>query len=428
VKISCKMGIVVLTILLLISLLLVACGSENKQTSTVQTIPTEFPTSTEAAAPEPESIVITIGNLTDMTGVAANGMAPVNMALGDTISYYNDQNFIPGVKLKVITYDGQYDPARDIPGYEWIKERGADFIFSPVAATAITLKPRLEEDKMVLFAMSPSEEAFVPPGWVFAMGNVLYSQQIYTLLKWVAENDPDFPQNRPARIGGTMWNEPAGVAILGAAEKYAKTNPDQYEWEGGYTNKFSFVWTSEVEALKDCDYVFPPIPLNVFVKAYRDAGYTAKFLGTDAHIAFMGQIDDEGLWDEVDGMLVVRPFRWWNEEGELVDLTKKILYENHPDDAEDIIRRGVGYITVQPVYMILEAVRETVEEVGPQNFNSEALYNTLQSFSITVDGCHHSFSEIKRTSNDYLNIDELRSADKDLFRVDPEWLPLVSEP
>jgi len=48
------------------------------------------------------------------------------MALEDLVAYYNDSDLIPGVRLEVVVYDGQWDPARDIPGYEWLRGRGAD--------------------------------------------------------------------------------------------------------------------------------------------------------------------------------------------------------------------------------------------------------------------------------------------------------------
>ncbi|NQT73005.1 MAG: ABC transporter substrate-binding protein [Chloroflexi bacterium] len=69
-----------------------------------------------------ELVTITIGNLSDLTGVSSNAMGVVNIALEDTVEYYNERNLIPGVELEVITYDGQYNPSNDIPGYEWLKE------------------------------------------------------------------------------------------------------------------------------------------------------------------------------------------------------------------------------------------------------------------------------------------------------------------
>lgn len=417
---SSKFTIIVLVVLLLSMPSIAACSSSD---SDEEVTPVNSPTPSDVPIVE-----ITIGNFTDITGVSANAMEILTMAMEDTVAYYNDNALIPGVEFDIITYDGQYDPARDIPGYQWMKERGVDLLWCPVAGTGLTLKPLLEEDKMVMILMSPNDDVFVPPGWVFALGNALYEELFFTLLDWIVENDADYPADRPAKLGAAMWNEGVGIAIVAAAEKYAKANPDQYEWEGGFLTDFSFIWNNEAEALKDCDYVIPPVPPMQFVEAYRQLGGKAKFIGADAHVAFMGMVDSADLWDEMDGMLVIRPFKWWTDQDEMTDFTREILYANRADDAEDIIRTGVGYITVQPVYMMLELIKETVETVGAENFNSEALYNVAQMFEITIDGCHHSFSETKRTSNDSLNIHELRASEKDLFRVHEGWLPIVTPP
>ncbi len=414
-------------VILLVLLILSACGNGNDETDeTLSVTPETSRPTTEAS---PETVTITIGNHTDLTGVASNAMSILTMALKDMCRYYNEENLIPGVNLEVVDYDGQYDPSNDIPGYQWLKERGADLIFTPVASTAVTLKPRLENDKMVLFTPAAAEEAFDPPGYVFSLGNALAEHLSYTLLKWVAENDPDFPRGRPAKIGGAFWNEAEGAALLTGAEEYAKAHPEQYEWKGGFLTGFGFNWSTEVEALKDCDYVLPPVPMHQFIEQYRKAGHThAKFIGSDPHAAFLGMIERAGLWDEVDGMLFIRSFRWWNEEGEIMDLTRRLLYEKHPGKADEIRQSGVGYITTQPVYIMLEAVKATVERVGAENFSSEELFETLQSFSIEVDGCSHSYTETKRVDNDALAIFELKAEEKDLFRADPGWLPVVKQP
>lgn len=127
-KITGKLGIVGLTILLFMISSNFACDSSN-------TLPTE-------------PVTIAIGNLTDLTGVSANGMEPINMALGDMVRYYNENNLIPGVELEVETYDGQYNPSNDISGYEWLLERGADIIFTPVPPTPASLRTRVNEDKV----------------------------------------------------------------------------------------------------------------------------------------------------------------------------------------------------------------------------------------------------------------------------------------
>lgn len=402
---------------------LIACGGGNDDKEQ------QNPTSSESLDPvTSEPLIITIGNHTDMTGIAANAMADITMALEDMAAYYNDSNLIPGVKLKVITWDNQYNPERDKAGYEWLKERGADVLWGNVASTAVTLKSILEQDGVVFFTAAPATDAFIPPGWVFACGNTLVQWESAALLKWVAENDPDFPKDRVAKVGGAFWNESYGADCLAGAKEYAMAHPEQYEWEGGYLSDFSFLWTTEVEALMDCDYVLTAVPMNQFVKQYRDAGGTAKFLGTDAHIAFLGQVRDDGLFDEIDGMYIVKPSRWWNDEGEIIALSKEILQTYRPNEAERLIQSGSGYLATQQIYQMLEIIKEAVATVGVENFNSRAIYDVARSFSINVDGCPHSYDDTKHTSNDGLAIYEIRANEDDLFRVSSDWIPVLYEP
>lgn len=424
---SSKIGIVVLVVLLVA--LLAACGGDGDEESPPPMAqPSSEPTMTQELT---EPVVITIGNLTDITGVSANVSRVTDMALEDMVEYYNKHNLVPGVELEVITYDGAYDPSKDIPGYEWLKGNGADLIWTVISASAVTIKPFLEEDEIVLFSGAADEEELItPPGCVFAPGVVLGRDLGYTLLKGVTENDPDFPQDRPAKVGGAVWAETYSKSILAGVEEYAKAHPEQFEWEGGYMTNFSFIWSSEVEALKDCDYVLPPIPMQAFVGQYRDTDYSAKFIGTIAHSGFLGLIDDAGLWDEIDGMIVLHNSQWWNEEGDVIGLTKNVLNEIRPDEAEDIIRMGSGYLIADQVRVMIEIIREAVEAVGPENFNTQSIYDAAESFSLSIDGVElDSFSETKRTSRNYFRLYEYSATDEGhLSGIGPEWYPVAYAP
>ncbi len=79
-------------------------------------------------------------------------------------AYYTDEQLVPGVKFEVITWDGSYNPEYDIPGYEELKDLGADLFFGNVAPTPVNLKHLLEQDKLVFFTAAPPSEAFIPPG------------------------------------------------------------------------------------------------------------------------------------------------------------------------------------------------------------------------------------------------------------------------
>ncbi len=376
-----------------------------------------------------EPVKITIGNLTDLTGPGASAVSNIDMALGDLTAYYNENNLIPGVRFRVITYDGQFDPSNDIPGYEWLKERGADLIYTGVPDTPLTLKPIVDKENMPLFAASGYQEMLDPPGYVFVMGPIP-EHQAYTLLNWIAENDWDYESKGPAKIGAASWIDGYSQSFIAAMEKYTEAHPDQFEWVGGYLTNFTFTWGPEVEALKNCDYVFPCAMPIAFMREYRSADGTAKFIGADVHTTFLHMITEAELWDKIDGMLFIKTSLWWNEDGELINLAKKLLYENHPDEAEDIIRTGSGYLSISGVfYPMLEMIASAVKAVGADNFDSQALYDAAKSYSLVIDGVERtSFTQIRRYGLTNFTIYEASAVEEDLIRADENWIPLLIEP
>ncbi len=377
-----------------------------------------------------EFVTITIGNFTDKTGVASGALGVIDMALEDIVGYYNEQNLIPGVKLVIITYDGQWKDTEHIPGYEKLRQQSADLVWTPAPPAVETLKPIVDKDEFMLFAATANVDLKeLEGGYVFSLG-ITPEYEAYTLLKWIAENDPDFPKGRPAKIGGAAWLDGYSKIWFEAIEDYADAHPDQYEWMNGYLSEFSFVWDTEVEGLKDCDYVYVPAPMHMFARQYRDAGHTAKFIGTDVQAAFLGSIDNAGLWNEIDGSLFIRSSQWFNEKGTIVDLANQLLMENHPDTAEETRRVGSGYLSIQQEYMLLEIIRNAVETVGAESFDSQALYNAATSFTFSLDGTKEfaSFDENKRYAQNYYGIYKINADQKDLFRIDPQWYEQVFSP
>ncbi|NQT72358.1 MAG: ABC transporter substrate-binding protein [Chloroflexi bacterium] len=407
--------------------------SEPTPSLTSNPTPSTTPSPTQVATVPPEpsgDIVITIGNLTDLTGVSSSAMETINLGLEDIVEYYNNQNLIPGIELKVIHYDGQYNSELDLNGYEWLKEKGADVIFTAIPTVPVALKPYLEKDDIVLFTVVPSKEEVVDGGYIFAPGSPLGEDLGYTLLDWIAENDPVFPQDRPAKIGGAFWDETYGIAILDGAEQYANDHPDQFEWTGTHLTPYTFTWEEQVDLLIDCDYVIPPIPMNRFVQQYREAGGAAKFIGTHAHDAFLGSVRSADLWDEMDKMLFIRASEMWVEEDStIVTLMLDLLKENHPGRVAEVIQSGCGYLTGYNYCVMLELIREAVLLVGEHNFDSQAIFDAAKTFSIKLDDVEReTLSDDSRLSINYLVMYELNAAEKKLFRVGPKWNPVVHVP
>ena len=259
------------------------------------------------------------------------------------------------------------------------------------------------------------------------MTAVLPKHIAYTLLQWIAENDWDYAANGPAKIGAADWNIPYCVSMHEALQEYCEAHPDQFEWVGGHLIDFGFNWQAEARALRDCDYVMAPIAMPTFVKEYRQAGFDAKFIGADAQTSFLGLISDANLWDEMDGMLFLRTSRWWNEQGELVDLCKDLLQRYRSEDADDLMKSS-GYLAMNQTYQMMEIIADAIATVGAEGFNSEALYQAAESFSLTAGDLHFSFGPEKRTSIDGMAMYEVSEVDENMFRLHDEWVPVVREP
>ena len=427
-KMLSRIGMVGMAVILLLLSLAVGCGDDDDELVPLAE-PTVEQQSTLAPSEHMEEAVIKIGNHTDKTGPGTNAMQYVNMALADTIEYYNENNLIPGVEVELIEYDGQADPSKDLPGYEWLKQRGADLITTWYPAVAMTLKSHVEEDGIPLFAGIVRKEILSPPEHLFITSTLL-DDTGWTMIKWVAENHWDYQTNGPAKIGGACWDVDDGSVIFDAIERYAELHPEQMEWVSGHiTTVGSFTWSAEVEALKNCDYIWLPFLPGAFIREYYQAGHkTATFLGSDAQLTFLGMIRDMDLFDELDGSLFLMINEWWNEEGEFPDMINQLVRDKHPDSYETIIQAGKGYMAVMNSVFIIEIIKSAADAVGPENLDSAAIYEAAQSATLMLDGVQRlSYSETKRTSPDRVAVFEVRGADEDIFRI-TDWFPVDTPP
>ena len=447
-----RMGMIMLIILLGTFCLLASCGDDETEE------PTHIPTETEESTPGPtdtgelpatpaetdkppvtptktvepvEDVTITIGNISDLTGPAASAVAIVDYAYQDLITYFNEENLIPGVKLELKTYDGQYDPSKDIPGYLWLRERGADLIVGSLPPTPVSLKPRLDEDQVVMFAMNSADEGIYPPGYSFSL-NAPTEAYPQTLLKWIVENDWDWQTRGPAKIGSAGWMGPYEEALQYGMREYAKAHPDQFEWVGGYLTQNSVTWGPEVAALIDCDYVMPPstaFGMTNFMKEYLEADGKGRFLAADGHPAWLGYAVGALGWENMDGWLFTLSTPWWSDDAEIVDLAYELIDRYH-ESAETIMWGGNSYLTPFVFwYGALMAIKQTVEDVGPENFSSQALYDTLMTFRLDYEAPQTwGFDETKRTNWDHVGIYVADGAQQDLVRLDPEWQPILYTP
>lgn len=384
--------------------------------------------------PPVEKIKITIGNLTDITGPASNAMEEHNdRAVFDLVKYYNEGNLIPGVEIELINYDTVTNPSRFIPGYEWVREKGADIIFTPTSPPAEVVKPLADADGVPLFSSSMTTLQLDPPGWTFGRQQ-LNNVMMYTLLDWIAENDWDYETNGPAKIGTANWAAQTSEDFGNAMKEYAEAFPNRFQYVGSFFTALGTPnWGNEIEQLKDCDYIFPPhvgFSAPAFIREYRNAGYNAKFIGYEAHISFLDMMIEGAGWDAFDGMLVIMSTRGWNEEAPEIELAKELLEKYHgASELEEAMKYG-GQKYIGPFegwYGVFELIKEAVERVGVENYSNQALYDTAIQFSTQVGGNGWSWTETKRTNWEGLGIYALDAAKEEVIRIVPEWQPVVTD-
>jgi len=406
--------------------LMTACGGDDDEKT-----PTAGPT--EAGQPTtepPEEVTIKIGNLTDKTGPASTAMQVMDMALKDLARYYNEQNLIPNVKLEIIEYDTQYEPSRDIPGYEWVMEKGADFVFTGLPTTPLTIKSSVNQDEVVLFSMSGLEDLGDPPGWVFVL-SAAFSDVGESMLNWIAENDWDYKSNGPAKLGMMSWASPAFYEVLEGFERYVEAHPEQFEWEGKFLEQAgTFIWDVPAAELKNADYVFiPAAGIIPGVKAYSGAGGEGTLLTTEIHIAFLGMLQDAGLVEDYDETLCFIACRWWNEDAELVNLAKQLLVDYHgQSELEAQMERGGVYMSsLHQIDGVFEAIKQTVEAVGAENFSNQTLHDTLTGFTVNPGEAYKSWgwTETDRFGHDYFRVYEYDADQNDMVSADPDWHPYL---
>ncbi|NQT71456.1 MAG: ABC transporter substrate-binding protein [Chloroflexi bacterium] len=457
-RISSKLWIMLLALLLLAMPLMTAC--DDDETTEPPTAPVAEPTApvaeptapvaeptapvaeptapvTEPTAPVTEPVVeelkIKIGSLTDKTGQAAQALINVDQALKDNIEYFTEQGLFPeGLTVELMEYDTSYNQANFIPGYEYLREQGADIIVSSVPGSGEVLKSRVDEDGTVFFMLMATPPLYTPPGYIFSV-NINSEAIMYTLLDWVEENDPNFPTDRPAKLGGLGAADPYVTGWIEGLNKYCENNAN-WEMEDTFVVDWTtMTFTPEIDALKDCDYIIPPttgFAIPNFITEFRQAGHTATFLGSDAAIAYLGMIIDGAGWDIMDGMYFCLPYTWYTDDAEVIDIINYV-FENYHSESEvgGLMWSGGAYrggFTQWRGVMLL--IQEFLEENGLAAYNTDAFYEYLQSASIEIDGNVWDYSETDRQSWNSMGMLQADAATEGLVRVDDGWFPVVFEP
>ena len=385
-----------------------------------------------------ERTTITIGCMADLTGVASSAIKPIAEVFVDTARYYNDQDLIPGVKINAIVYDTHFDAARIVPGYDWLRGKGAEIIVVVMAQDAEMLKSFAERNKCVIVSSSGSPGLVEPPGWVF-LTSTFSRYPTFALLKWISEHDWDYSNGIP-KLGIASWPTLTDLDKVDAMKAYAQAHPDKFEFVDGLllpTGTMDF--QSAVRKLKDCDYISSQSPQGAyFWRDYLAAGYhKAKVLDPDGSMSsalpFFTAMNG---WGPLDGAVWGMSCLSWadRDKSPLVQRMYDMLlrYRTGGKDisnyADNQAYEGAGASFVAVPFDILD---RAVNEVGAQNFNGQAYYDAAIKYKtdgpIWENYPVNGYSETKRTLMDYTALWRINAAEES-FKWAGEWLPIMLAP
>jgi len=373
-----------------------------------------------------DKTVITIGLMTDITGPAGGPCQPFGWAVEDIVRYTNEEEPIPGAELRVVTYDTAYDPSRDIPGYEWLKSKGAKIIITPLPPTADTLKPFAEPDKVPVMIQSAAEGALDPPGWVFAWAPPT-AEIIQPLIKYLGDN---WTESRKIKIGATGWALPYGIDLTRGIREYCQAHADKFDYVGDYLAPMgTLTWSGEIAKLKDCDYISIPatgMGPPSFVKQARDSGYAGAFVSTDAVGGYVDLMVNKVGWPILDGLMTAYTTLYWNAPVASIEAAKDALDKWRAGEKSRIIATGTGYSSAWTSSTFwLDILRRAVETVGAENFDGRAFFDAAIEAHITLEGYREAgYSPSKRYALNDIVLYRWTAADEDLIQVGG-WLPLV---
>ncbi|MBM4463314.1 MAG: ABC transporter substrate-binding protein [Chloroflexi bacterium] len=373
-----------------------------------------------------DKVTITVGFLTDFTGPGGPAIAKLYPVIQDLVKYYNGEELIRDAKVQLITYDTRMDPARYVPGYDWLRERGAKVILTSVPGVADTAKPFAERDGIPIFSFLHSKAMMEPPGaeWVFSV-TIPSGPEVKTLLNWVSENHWDYTNGIP-KIGFYDWNTSDGVDRKAAIDEYCQAHPGKFNLVGSFlTPSGAMNPVGEVEKLKNCDYIYTQsIQATYFIKIYRDSGYQAQLLGSATTFGFYEFYQTMLGWERLDGLIITMVVPFWEEENPAVTLIKEFIDRYRPGKSPEAM--GASYWgALTQTQAMFEILRQAVEEVGADNLTGRAVRDVAVTYSLDYEGLpKYRFTETVRYLVQETAVFEFSAQTRGLIRLS-EWLSFV---
>jgi branched-chain amino acid transport system substrate-binding protein len=393
-----KCLLAVLSILLVLSLVLGACGGTPEPEPTEKPadtpVPTEAPTDTPEPAAGPPDLTgetITIYHFGDLSGPYAAITAPLIHGAEDAVAAINDAGGLYGANLEIEFADtaGSVDEA--VAAYD--RFTGADdnplVMITYGSGEVEALAQRFAEDQIVNITAGLSARGFyIDSGYTFGLGPI-YPDQMGFVMEFLSENWDTY---KPAEAGDEIklaylswptafgqgaltdesraYLEELGIEIV-AEETYdlsptADTTTAILNAQAAGAN---VIWTNTLA-----------FGTSVILNDLNALGLRDQFVvGADnwgmdlATYAFLA--------DPAYGVGLISPFPylWWTDTDNAgVQYAQQLFEANEREMAE----HNVGYLLlIAGIDMAAQAMMQAIDTVGYENLTGEAVHDALIALS-----------------------------------------------
>ena len=403
-----KKSFVLLSLLVLVSLVLTACGGAATTEAPPPTDvpptkapPTEAPPPTEIPPTEAPALTycadglegetITFYSQAGLTGALSTILGTGFVGgLNDGIADLNAAGGICGAEVVLDLADTQYEAEQEIAIYQIRREADPPpmFIMTYGSAASIALAPLLNEDHIVNFAAGLNAQAFYVPrdGWTVGVASI-YSDQFAGFVQFLTESWDDI---KPEGAGDDIV---VGVVGFDSPFGAGATTPEAlaYAESVGVT-----VLELEVHPMTpDADLATPVLSLaaqGANVIYYQGLGpWTAMLIGTIHAIEMWDSLVVGGVnWSMNQDVLVilgesapamigyygVMSYLYWNDtDNPGVQQALAAFNAGGYPEAE----KGVSYLTSYAgIFAYAEIVEHAIDMFGYENLDGDAFFDALK--------------------------------------------------
>lgn len=372
---------------------------------------------------------VVVGFLGDFTGASAATCEELKKGMDDYLRVMNETEPIPGVEIRVITFDSRLEYARVKPGYLDLRNRGSDIILNYNSMYTVQIWEDHQKDKLPSFCFN-NEPEVIGKDYMFSFSND-YQTEAAAIGEWLVKDWWELrEETQPIHIGyigilGLRSESQMGDVL----QSQANASPDKMKLTrvaipAGAASGF----VTEINRLKNANV--DVIVVNLvgpamasFLNEARLRGYTGEFFGTT--ISFMGfwNLVRASMTDlaAVDGVRAIHAQMLWTDDTTFMTEISTALTSFRSGGDLERLSSSTSYPSGYMFMMILaELIRHAADKVGPENVNGEALWAAAKEIEIDIPGWGEKFKLDEETNimHRHFRIIEYRHAQDKWFQVE----------